>query len=282
MHNLNLADGTPNDYLTQIIDGKTGHRGARLTTMGTKLKDSYTDLESAYSPTKISGIKVKKWTQAEKDDLLHCYDRPAKALNELKRKITERQAEGIRDFCPYCGIGAPRQFDHYLPKAKFPELCVHFYNLVPCCGSCNGIKGEKWLKNDGSRTFINFYIDSLPTEPIVRTDIDWIVKNGKIVPIMSFKLIKPPAFGAAEFMLIESHFKHLKLLARYKDQAHTEFLALRDAAKAREANTIEELKEFLQSYLMRRQNTLGPLNWRISLHGGIIEHDPFLQDCLKI
>lgn len=29
------------------------------------------------------------------------------------------------------------QLDHCLPKSKYPYLCTSFFNLQPCCGSCN-------------------------------------------------------------------------------------------------------------------------------------------------
>ena len=281
MHKLRRVAGVHGDYLVGIIGGKNGDRGVRLTSMVAGLSAHYAVLEAAYTPARISGIPVQAWTQVQKNDLLHCYESTAKALEELKKLITERQVEGIRDLCAYCGIGAPRQFDHYMPKAKFPEFSVHFYNLVPCCGSCNGLKGETWLKHNGARVFINFYIDSLPTSPILELDVQWLVKNGKRVPIASFDLVRPAGFSTAKFALIESHFEKLELLARYRDQAHTEFLALRDAALAREAKTVGVLRKFLDNYLERRVETLGPLNWRIALHRKLEEHTPFLQGCLK-
>ena len=281
MHKLRRVAGVPSDYLAGIIGGKSGPRGVRLIGMVTGLNARYAVLEAAYSAAGISGVAAQVWTQVAKDDLLHCYDSTAKALEELKKLITERQADGIRDFCPYCGIGAPRQFDHYLPKARFPEFSVHSYNLVPCCGSCNGLKGEIWLQGNGARAFINFYIDSLPTAPMLEPDVQWSVKKGKRVPVVSFGLVRPVGFSAAKFALIESHFEKLELLARYKDQAHTEFLALRDAALAREAKAVVVLRKFLKNYLEHREETLGPLNWRISLYRELMAHRPFLQDCLK-
>lgn len=55
--------------------------------------------------------------------------------------------------CPMCGIGELKksadktrdQYDHYLPKTKYPFSSVNFYNLVPCCMECNSlqVKGDK-------------------------------------------------------------------------------------------------------------------------------------------
>jgi hypothetical protein len=282
MHKLQRVAGEPSDYLAGIIGGKSGPRGVRLTGMMAGLCTRYAILEAAYAPAHISGVIAQVWTQVEKDDLLHCYESTAKALEKLKKLISEQQVDGVRDICPYCGIGEPRQFDHYLPKVRFPDFGVHSHNLVPCCGSCNGMKGETWLQANGARTFINFYIDSLPTAPMLELNVDWSIKNGMRVPVASFDLARPVGFGVAKFDLIKSHFEKLALLSRYKDQAHTEFLALRDAAFAREAETVLVLRNFLTQYLARREVTLGPLNWRIALYRELIKHTPFLHECLKL
>lgn len=57
--------------------------------------------------------------------------------------------------CPYCNRhytftiqpndkhGPVRpQFDHFLPKSKYPVTALCFYNLVPSCSECNKLKGE--------------------------------------------------------------------------------------------------------------------------------------------
>lgn len=281
MHKLRTVTGVPSDYLASIINGKTGDRGNRLAAMLPEIATRYAVLEGAQTITNIGSVAEDVWTKQEREDLLHCYESTAQALEDLKRLITERQNEGTRDFCPYCGIGAPRQFDHYLPKEKFPEFSVHSYNIVPCCGTCNGKKSDVWLDANSARIFLNFYIDSLPTAPMLEPNVQWMVRKGKRVPIVSFDLVRPARFSVTKFELIESHFERLELLSRYKDQAHTEFLVLRDAAVAREATTVPVLRNFLNRFLQQREITLGPLNWRIALYKAIVVDTPFLRECLK-
>jgi len=281
MHKLRKVKGAPVDYLTDIVNGKSGARGGRLKTLVPAVTARYTVLQGAYTIGGLGGVAEDVWTSDEHDDLLHCYESTTKALEDLKALILGRQDEGIRDFCPYCGIGAPRQFDHYLPKEKFPEFSVHAHNLVPCCGTCNGKKSVVWLEPNGARRFINFYLDTLPSSQMLQPVVHWSKKKGKLVPAVSFDLVRPAGFSTARFTLIETHFDKLELLARYKDQAHTEFLALRDAAVARAAKTVPTLRRFLKNYLAARKATLGPLNWRIALYEVLIQHVPFLQGCLK-
>lgn len=52
------------------------------------------------------------------------------------------------DTCPYCNrsyiyyIDSGKikpQLDHFFPQATFPFFGVSFYNLIPCCQTCNGL-----------------------------------------------------------------------------------------------------------------------------------------------
>lgn len=55
--------------------------------------------------------------------------------------------------CPYCNrqytftIDKQKkvrpQFDHFLSKSKYPHFALSFYNLIPCCPTCNQIKSDK-------------------------------------------------------------------------------------------------------------------------------------------
>jgi len=58
--------------------------------------------------------------------------------------------------CPYCNHnytitvdnlkGKPRirpDFDHFFSKSIYPLLALSFFNLIPICGTCNKLKGEK-------------------------------------------------------------------------------------------------------------------------------------------
>ena len=56
--------------------------------------------------------------------------------------------------CPYCnhnytltvnegGKGFRPDFDHFLPKSKYPLFALSFFNLIPSCTTCNKVKGDK-------------------------------------------------------------------------------------------------------------------------------------------
>lgn len=57
--------------------------------------------------------------------------------------------------CPYCNrqytftvdkthgqTKSRPQFDHFMPKSLYPHLALSFYNLIPCCPTCNHIKSN--------------------------------------------------------------------------------------------------------------------------------------------
>lgn len=39
-------------------------------------------------------------------------------------------------------LRANYELDHNLPKSSYPYLCTNFYNLIPCCSSCNKHKSK--------------------------------------------------------------------------------------------------------------------------------------------
>lgn len=49
------------------------------------------------------------------------------------------------------------QFDHWFPKKEYPLLALSFYNLIPSCATCNGIKSSIEMNLDDH---MHPYIDS--------------------------------------------------------------------------------------------------------------------------
>lgn len=96
-------------------------------------------------------------------------------INENGNWLSEKLDVNV---CPYCNRqfthtikkveskdGIRPQFDHFHPKSKYPYLALSFYNLIPCCGSCNSIKKEKHIDinpyDNGFGEDCKFYIDKM-------------------------------------------------------------------------------------------------------------------------
>lgn len=65
--------------------------------------------------------------------------------------------------CVYCNANytitdvdgiAYYDLDHWKPKSKYPFLCISFFNLQPCCHSCNMHKGD-----DDKHEYMGLYVD---------------------------------------------------------------------------------------------------------------------------
>ena len=271
--------GDPYSNFLDIVAAKSGVRAGTLASIKKKVEKRYVALAAVYDPIFLGGFKSTTWTDEQESALLHCYESSVAALVTLKTAIRDEQPLALRNECPYCGIGIPGGYDHYLPKSLFPEFSVHAFNLIPACGKCNEKKGDDWLIL-GERIFINFYIDSLPDAQFIEVKIKWRTFKGAQIPAVDFNLIRPQYFKVDKFDLIERHFDNLELIQRYRDQAHTEFVGLRDAALARKAKSKKTLVGFLSDYIKQRESSIGAGNWKIALYKAITGSKEFLDDVM--
>lgn len=74
----------------------------------------------------------------KKSELVKIYDQYFVPEQKPARKIYDALLNAAKEKCPFCGgIGTPRNLDHFLPKAHFPQFSVLPRNLVPACRDCN-------------------------------------------------------------------------------------------------------------------------------------------------
>lgn len=278
MHKLKLLKCHPEDQMRLIVESKRGANRTVLDAAFKRVAGRYDLLEQYFNMDDLETLKIASWSDDQKKALLHCYTSEVARLTELKSLIKAAQPRSIRSICPYCGIGSPVQFDHYLPKSAFPEFAVHAYNLSPCCGPCNGLKGETWLVNK-ARSFVNVYLDSLPTASIIETTVTWRTYRKQLVPTISFDLVRPVRFSKERFELLERHFERLDLLGRYSDEAPAEFDEFLDNAATHDAADADELKVELQNFIDRRTLSLGPLHWKLSLYQALVADQTFIDLC---
>lgn len=87
--------------------------------------------------------------------------------------------------CPYCNrqytftIDKQKkirpQFDHFLSKSNNPHLALSFYNLIPCCPTCNHIK------SDNATVILYPYTEGFDDKCRFQVNhIDFILNNDKI------------------------------------------------------------------------------------------------------
>lgn len=96
----------------------------------------------------------------KKSDMIKIYDQYFVAEKKPARKIYDALLNAAKEGCPFCGgIGTPRNLDHFLPKAHFPQFSVQPRNLVPACRDCNmDGKAHAFAKNEENQ-IIHPYAD---------------------------------------------------------------------------------------------------------------------------
>ena len=93
--------------------------------------------------------------------------------------------------CPYCNRqytitinkgknkSVRPQFDHFLPKSKYPYLALSFYNLIPCCSICNQIKS-----NNIDKPLLHPYYEGFEDKFKFEVNyLDYILENKRIEKI---------------------------------------------------------------------------------------------------
>ncbi len=98
---------------------------------------------------------------------------------------------GIKS-CPYCNAQyvlsldkegkALCQFDHVISKDLYPYLSLSYFNLVPCCASCNHMKSNTDVLNEAS--FVHPFNDSFADKILFKASSSAINKfytNGRTV-----------------------------------------------------------------------------------------------------
>jgi len=101
------------------------------------------------------------------------------------------------------------ELDHFYPKSLYPFLCTNFYNLQPCCGSCNKHKLDNpslfnLYTNDATEDR-NPFLFSVPKECVV----------GKYLVSNEIKDIDIHFNAPGNKTLLENHEKNFHITALY-------------------------------------------------------------------
>lgn len=131
--------------------------------------------------------------------------------------------------CPICGSSAGiTELDHYLPKSKYPTLCVHPNNLIPICSACNDKKKAK-VSTPAEGMHLHLYFDRLPMtevedgdpyiEAFLYAELD---ENFRI----RFVVQCPDSWDSSFSKRLEKHMEIFELSERYEKAAYAEYAAL--------------------------------------------------------
>jgi len=126
--------------------------------------------------------------------------------------------------CPFCGIGHASTLDHYLPKAKYPQLSVVPLNLIPSCKDCNTGKSAAVAITVGDQC-LHPYFDH---QNFINEQWVFAEVIHKSPATIRFYVQAPDYWSETHKERVRAHFSDFKLAARFSVEASSEVACLRD------------------------------------------------------
>ncbi|MCR4677545.1 MAG: HNH endonuclease [Lachnospiraceae bacterium] len=105
------------------------------------------DEYEAFVPQNVAGLTVYTINPGDKKKIKKVYTQKFAKKGSIGKDYYEAIMLNANGRCPICGDGKPKNLDHFLPKSKYPLLCVTPANLVPVCRDCNIDKGDEFDTN---------------------------------------------------------------------------------------------------------------------------------------
>jgi len=163
-----------------------------------------------------------------KSELIKLYETYFRNSDKPGRVIYDELLAAANDNCPFCGgIGRPKNLDHYLPKAHFPQFSIFPYNLIPSCRDCNmDGKGQIYATTQGEQV-IQPYLDNARF-----FDEQWIYatytqnadnSEGDI----EYFVRAPNDWSEQDKARVQSHFDDFELAVRFSKEAGARIVTLK-------------------------------------------------------
>lgn len=206
-----------------------------------------------------------------KKEFINLYEYYLRNKKKPGRTIYDKLLVAANEKCPFCGgIGRPRNLDHYLPKAFFPQFSIVPTNLVPACRDCN---------MDGKGVTYASRI----TEQIIHPYLDcdhffveqWVSANVIVGEPCSIEYIVSPPDNWSDFdkERVRTHFNDFDLGERFSIQAAEELSIIIDQRRGIMVGwSPEDFSEFLTSVVV------APLfinHWKRIMYQSLAESDDF-------
>ncbi|MFD9595932.1 hypothetical protein ACFWA9_24735 [Kitasatospora sp. NPDC059973] len=219
-------------------------------------------------------------TTARQDELL-LPDRDGEHLRTLysaglvgrkdgRLKYDELKARALFGRCLLCGNSEIGSLDHHLPKEMLPLYTICPVNLVPACGKCNQMKGDRIGATGGQRTLHPYYDRPGRTGRYLFADVtSWPVQ---------FRIQALPDWDAELRTRVEYHFRTFKLAQRYAEFCISEVTASQWLhRKIRRESGVSSLTAHLQEDAQQHATTHGLNTWDTALRYGLADSTWYLH-----
>lgn len=233
----------------------------------------FENYDEAFSSNTLATIESATYDDSDKANLMALYSYRNKKIQMLKNLLTKHPlyTENILNTCQNCTINEADTMDHILGQTEFPEFAVHPKNLFPCCSVCNKKKSDRYVDPDGSRLFLNLFLDDLPQTQYLHVDFgdNWL-------PL--FRLEQPDNVPDNIFHLIEKHYEQLDLLTRFSDNSNEIISSLKATIKVFGGVGI---KDKIEELCLELEPVLGYNHRQIVLTRALGASEKFIMDCIK-
>ncbi|MER8219022.1 hypothetical protein ABTZ58_00140 [Streptomyces sp. NPDC094143] len=187
-----------------------------------------------------------------------------------RRKYDELKARAPFGRCLLCGNSEIGSLDHHLPKEALPLYAICPVNLVPACGKCNQMKGDRIGITAGQRTLHPYYDRPGETGRYLVADITgWPVQ---------FHIQALPNWDAELRARVEYHFDTFQLADRYAEFSVSVVTADQWLHRQiRSEGGIPALTDHLYEAAKQHARTHGPNAWDTALRYGLASSDWYLH-----
>lgn len=201
---------------------------------------------SLYSLPVVEGenpIVVQNLSKADLIKLYEYYFRGKFPGRTLYGKLMSAASEE----CPFCGgIGRPRNLDHFMPKALFPQFSVLPINLIPSCRDCNmDGKGNDFAKTPETQ-ILHPYLDANHFFEDQWLVAKYVLGVGNKPNIIEYYVDPPDTWDDTDKARVQQHFIDFDIAKRYSVLASAALTEVEAQKKAflKSAN-IDRFKEVI-------------------------------------
>ncbi len=156
----------------------------------------------------------------KKEELIKLYENYFVKSCKPAREIYDALMSAADEKCPFCGgIGQPKNLDHYLPKAHFPQFSIVPVNLIPSCRDCNlDSKHDRFATTEDEQS-IHPYLDD-----DCYFNEQWLY--AKYLPsinnepdVIEYFVDPPKHWKLSQQKRVENHFNDFNLSLKFSKEA---------------------------------------------------------------
>lgn len=132
-----------------------------------------------YVPYNIENFPHGQVNKKDRIIIEKVYTQKFAKKDSVGKKYYNVIVKNARGRCPICGGGKIKNLDHFLPKSKYPFLCVTIMNLIPTCRDCNMEKGAE-MGTDYYEIPFHPYFDTI-TDKWVECEVTFYSDNSFLI-----------------------------------------------------------------------------------------------------